>query len=188
MHYRVEVTPFKTTWKWDAMTHRIGGPAVICKNGVEEYWYLGHEYSKTGYNLLMDDMKKNIRYDVDVTEDYTTYRIDGVLHREDGPAITWADGDKSWWKRGKRHREDGPAIEYASGGKEWWVNNQKHREDGPAEISGNGDKSWWVNGQRHREDGPAVEYANGKKEYYLHDEWYFAWLYKLLLILKRLRS
>jgi len=44
-----------------------------------------------------------------------------MLHRTDGPAIEWADGDKSWWVDGKRHRIDGPAIEYASGAKEWFV-------------------------------------------------------------------
>ena len=188
MHYRVEVTPFKTTWKCSSMIHRNGGPAVIYKNGIEEYWFLGKEYSKIGYDLLMDDMKKNINYEVDETEDSTIYRIESEKHREDGPAVEWANGSKEWWKRGKRHREDGPAIEYADGKKEWWVNGQRHRIGGPAIEWANGNKLWFVNNKLHREDGPAVEYANGKKEYYIHDEWCFAWYYKLLLFLNRLRS
>jgi hypothetical protein len=71
-----------------------------------------------------------------------------ILHREDGPAIEWADGDKYWYINGKRHREDGPAAEHA-----------------------NGDKEWYLNGKLHREDGPAIEWADGDKEWYLNDEY-----------------
>jgi hypothetical protein len=67
------------------------------------------------------------------------------------------------------HREDGPAIEYADGTKCWYRNNQRHREDGTAIEYANGDKYWFRNDQRHREDGPAVEWANGRKEYWLLD-------------------
>jgi hypothetical protein len=37
------------------------------------------------------------------------------LHREDGPAVEWADGRREWWLHGERHREDGPALEWADG-------------------------------------------------------------------------
>jgi hypothetical protein len=30
---------------------------------------------------------------------------------------------KTWWLNGKRHREDGPAIEYADGTKYWYIND-----------------------------------------------------------------
>ena len=36
-------------------------------------------------------------------------------HREDGPAIEYADGDRYWIKNGLLHREDGPAIESSRG-------------------------------------------------------------------------
>jgi hypothetical protein len=49
--------------------------------------------------------------------------LNGVLHREDGPAFEWADGSKSWWLNGKRHREDGPAIEFVDGIKIWFVDH-----------------------------------------------------------------
>ena len=65
------------------------------------------------------------------------------------------------------HREDGPAIEYADGTKCWCRNGQSHREDGPAVEYANGNKGWYRNDQLHREDGPAVEYADGKKQYWL---------------------
>ena len=48
--------------------------------------------------------------------------LNGLLHRENGPACEYADGDKSWWLNGKRHREYGPAIEAICGYKEWWLN------------------------------------------------------------------
>ncbi len=48
------------------------------------------------------------------------YTLNGVPHREDGPAIIYSDGYKSWWLNGILHREDGPAIEKPNGHKEWW--------------------------------------------------------------------
>jgi len=51
------------------------------------------------------------------------------LHRKDGPAIEYANGDKEWFLNGKRHREDGPAVELANGHKEYWIDgkNQKYK-------------------------------------------------------------
>jgi hypothetical protein len=40
---------------------------------------------------------------------------DGLLHREDGPAVIGADGYWAWYKRDRFHREDGPAICHANG-------------------------------------------------------------------------
>ena len=57
-------------------------------------------------------------------------------------------GDKSWYLNGKCHREDGPAIEYADGNKIWYLNGERHREDGPAVEYANGHKEWWLNGKR----------------------------------------
>ncbi len=70
------------------------------------------------------------------------------LHREDGPAVEWANGSKSWWMHGKRHRENGPAIERTDGYKAWWVNHISHREDGPAIEHADGTKIWYLNGKK----------------------------------------
>jgi hypothetical protein len=43
-----------------------------------------------------------------------TQFLNGEIHREDGPAAEYANGDKWWFLNGENHREDGPAIEYAS--------------------------------------------------------------------------
>ena len=75
---------------------------------------------------------------------------------------------KSWFLDGTLHREDGPAIEYANGTKWWWLNGKRHRKDGPAYEDANGTKCWYINGKLHREDGPAHEDANGTKYWYLN--------------------
>ena len=45
-------------------------------------------------------------------------------HREDGPAVIYVNGDKSWHQNGVYHREDGPAIEYINGYKGWYINGE----------------------------------------------------------------
>ena len=79
-------------------------------------------------------------------------------------------GSKEWYLNGKLHREDGPAIEWADGTKEWYLNGDRHREDGPAFKGSDGYKEWWRNGSLHREDGPASKWKGGCKEWYLNDE------------------
>jgi hypothetical protein len=79
------------------------------------------------------------------------------------------DGSKVWYLDGKLHREDGPAVEYANGDKFWFRDGKCHREDGPACEWADGTKQWYRDGKRHREDGPAVEWADGTKEWYLDD-------------------
>ena len=32
----------------------------------------------------------------------------------------WDNGNKAWYLNGELHREDGPAVEYADGYKAWW--------------------------------------------------------------------
>ena len=88
-------------------------------------------------------------YKVTVDKDGTTrwYNERGEYHRENGPAVEWSNGYKSWYINGKRHREDGPAIEHVEGGKSWFINGKLHREDGPAVEYFDGDKGWFINGK-----------------------------------------
>ena len=69
-------------------------------------------------------------YQVTVDEYGNTFwRLNGLLHREDGPACEYADGAKCWYQNGKRHREDGPACEYVDGCKSWFLNGKYLTED-----------------------------------------------------------
>ena len=67
--------------------------------------------------------------------------------------MVYDDGYKAWYLNGKRHREDGPAIEWANGCKSWYLNGKLHREGGPA-IEGvlNGTKKWYLNGEQVTEE------------------------------------
>jgi hypothetical protein len=54
--------------------------------------------------------------------------LNGILHREDGPAVEYANGGKAWSLHGKLHREDGPACVYADGSKSWYLNGEYYSE------------------------------------------------------------
>jgi hypothetical protein len=148
------------------------------------------DYTVTSKNQTLTITNGKLNGRVKTSQGIEWYK-DGKLHREDGPAVEWADGDKVWYKNGQLHREDGPAVEdpngvkewwlngrrhrrggpaveWEDGSKEWWINGERHREGGPAVERKTGTKEWWVNGQRHREDGPAIETAKGKKEWWLN--------------------
>jgi hypothetical protein len=53
------------------------------------------------------------------------YYLNNLLHREDGPAIEYSNGDQDWFFEGKRHRLDGPAMTYADGNKSWYFNGKR---------------------------------------------------------------
>ena len=69
-----------------------------------------------------------------------------VLHRENGPAIQYAEGTKFWFQNGQCHRTDGPAVVYTNGTRYWWQNGLLHRTDGPAVITAE-IKRWYINGK-----------------------------------------
>ena len=73
------------------------------------------------------------------------------LHRLDGPALEYSNGDKFWFLYGKRHRTDGPAIERSNGAKFWLIENKYHRTDGPAVEYSDGTKEWYVEGNNYSE-------------------------------------
>ena len=163
-------------WYINGERHREDGPAIERTSGSKEWWLNGkRQPDYFGKKLVRErlDEEPYVDYEEpDTDEDGTIrwYNEDGELHREDGPAIEYADGDKEWYINGKLHRENGPAIEFADDYKGWYLNNNPHREDGPAVIYTDGTKEWWLNGERHREDGPAIEYVSGYKEWYLNGE------------------
>jgi len=38
-------------------------------------------------------------------------------------------GNKRWYINGVYHREDGPAIKYYHGTKEWWLHGEQYTEE-----------------------------------------------------------
>ena len=64
-------------------------------------------------------------------DDYNTIRWHneaGHIHREDGPAVERANGDKLWYQNGLFHRENGPAVEHNNGNKFWYLNGKELTE------------------------------------------------------------
>ena len=94
----------------------------------------------------LNEVPQNYTGIAEILNEFKYWFLNGELHRIDGPAVEWANGDKRWYLNGERHRTDGPAVEWA-----------------------NGNKFWYLNGKRHRIDGPAIEWSNGLKEWYLND-------------------
>ena len=66
------------------------------------------------------------------------WRVNGLLHRLDGPALEWSNGYKEWHVNGLYHRLDGPAIESQNGNKFWYVNDE--RLSGPLGLLEHGAK------------------------------------------------
>lgn len=112
------------------------------------------------------DCKDKITFKYNIKTQTMEWYKNGNLHRDNGPAVEFANGYKEWYKNGKLHREDGSAIEYSDGRKYWYINGKLHRDNGPAIEYTDGDKFWYKNGQLHRDDGPAIEYADGRKEWF----------------------
>lgn len=88
---------------------------------------------------------------------YTEWKVNGELHREDGPAIINKSGSMEWYKHGKIHRDEGPAAISSNGDLYWHIDGKLHNDNGPAAIYDCGSRFWYKHDKRHREDGPAVE-------------------------------
>jgi hypothetical protein len=52
------------------------------------------------------------------------YTLNGIYHREDGPAVIYSSGSQWWYKNNERHREDGPAIISQNGSQCWYKNDK----------------------------------------------------------------
>jgi hypothetical protein len=73
-------------------------------------------------------MSKQPKLEID--EDGTKWwKLNGVLHREDGPAVEYWEGSTEWWLNGELHRVDGPAISYANEYKQWCLNGNRYSYD-----------------------------------------------------------
>ena len=72
-----------------------------------------------------------LKYRVEVAKDGTRryYNNAGELHRDEGPAVDWADGTKLWYQNGQLHRTDCPAVECRDGDKRWYINGKRLTEE-----------------------------------------------------------
>ena len=108
-----------------------------------------------------------LKYHVEVDQygNRRYYNSSGQLHRDDGPAIEYADGTRCWCQNGLRHRENAPAMEYPNGAKHWFYNDRLHRIGGPAVIRPNGVCHWYLHGVRYTSAKYCEKLAAGELHY-----------------------
>lgn len=70
-----------------------------------------------------------MEYKVKEDEDKIQWYLGDKLHKENGPAVEFADGTREWWIDGKRHREDGAAIEFGDGTNKWFLDGKNLSEE-----------------------------------------------------------
>jgi hypothetical protein len=68
--------------------------------------------------------------------------LNDKLHREDGPAVVYKDGDRFWYLNGQLHRTDGPAVEFKDGDKRWFINGVKLSENDYLQATRNEKLKW----------------------------------------------
>lgn len=59
----------------------------------------------------------------------TIWVVNGMKHRERGPAETRRNGYKAWFKYGKLHRDKGPAVMHPNGDQEYWLDGKLIRSE-----------------------------------------------------------
>lgn len=70
-----------------------------------------------------DKRKSNKTSDED--DNYGSNLTIGPIQIIDPTCLKCYNGDEYWYKNGMRHREDGPAIEWADGTKFWYYNGEE---------------------------------------------------------------
>lgn len=87
------------------------------------------------------------------------------------------DGRKLHYKDGLLHREDGPAVIYPSGDVYFYQNGVLHREGKPCSVLTDGSRVWCLYGIPYREDGgPVVVSKDGKKLWYSETDGLVSWI------------
>ena len=147
--------------------HNENGPAVIHKDGSEEYWVNGELHRLDGPAIVGKD-------------GFKAFFVHGQLHNSNGPAIIYPNGKVEIWFRGnciksfplKRDMPKMISSDQRNLGK---VGFDFYKQTVPGfhhkETDQNGTNYYFDSQNRlHRIDGFAVEYANGQGEYYINGQ------------------
>lgn len=107
--------------------------------------------------------------------------INGILHNEHGPAVTFKDQEKDFqvyihYVNNQLHNDKGPAKEVWKKGllykKSYYINNLLHSDNGPAIEWSNGQNVYAKEGRKHRLDGPAVHVLKPGSDSKFNDEYW----------------
>lgn len=80
---------------------------------------------------VFDALKYRVEVDQHGTRRY--FNSNNQLHRENGPAVIYADGAQCWCRNDMLHREDGPAVMFTSGRMCWFLYGEELTESGYSE-------------------------------------------------------
>jgi len=135
---------------------------------------LGERLTRTAVQFF-DEQRRLHRVDgpAAIERDELHWYLEGRRHRDEGPALITAAGERQWFAHGQRHREDGPAWIHVDGGLSWWQQGRVHRDGAPALIDAAVDdgarvrEAWYRHGELHRVDGPAVILGDGTRQWWL---------------------
>ncbi len=104
---------------------------------------------------------------------YIIWYKNGLLHRNDGPAMTATIDDSYaprghylyryvWMYHGQKHRWGGPAVEFDNLCTQWQLHGQlNHTLPGSPTAMGDHTVEWHINDFTCNEDGPATIYESG---------------------------
>ena len=89
---------------------------VVVDNIGTKRWYLGNKLHWMGRPLnIQMEISSGVSRGRNIG-----WMVKGELHRVDGPAVEWVDGNKIWFFKGELHRVDGPAVIRPNKREEWW--------------------------------------------------------------------
>ena len=109
--YCLIMTIDRREWRKNKKWHRRKDlPSLEYKNGFK-FWH------KHGLRYIFTEYENG-------TKEY--YDTQNRLHKEDGPAVFYSNGDEEWWHWGIRHRANGPAVIY--GNKQYWFMNGRFKK------------------------------------------------------------
>jgi hypothetical protein len=114
-------------WFENGIRHREDGPAVEYKNGRKTWWLIGCEYTESGWKKEVAKLNAKTAEEakvVETKEEPVVLKVESLseLPNKFTGIVEVSCVARCWYKNGLKHREDGPAVEWASGAKSWWLN------------------------------------------------------------------
>lgn len=144
-----------------------------------------HDFDKHGAEWFYEAESSGLKlHNVEIWRDEN-----GLIHRENGPAVTKRDEDgqivaEGWYSRGNLHRDDDmPAAIWTTSQylhREWYQHGIQHRDAGPANLVTTTDtqrekvfrEEWYQHGKRHRVGGPARLMVSDWTGVVMSESWY----------------